>query len=333
MSYLSLSNTNKRRSSLHGLNSEMCCNIDGETIQCHVNELIQKQVIGHGAFGMVFEMLHKPSLKVMAVKKLKLITSDADKQKSICRDLDISKLANSQYTVRFYGALLHEGDVWICMEIMDLSLERFYLQAKELGQTIPEEFLSKVTFSVLSGLIYLKETLKIIHRDVKPSNILINSDGVVRICDFGISGPLIDSIAQTKDAGCKAYMAPERIDPRLSSSVYDTRSDVWSLGITLVELGNCCYPYKLSANPFALVEQIVKGEPPKLAKGKYSVVFENFIQQCLEKEKHHRSKYKDLINHPFILKANKLNFDMKRYATEIIEEYRKKPNIYENEYL
>jgi serine/threonine protein kinase len=70
--------------------------------------------------------------------------------------------------------------------------------------------------------------------DVKPSNILLGHEGAIKLCDFGISGQLIDSIAKTRDAGCRPYMAPERIDPRQSGKGYDVRSDVWSLGITMV---------------------------------------------------------------------------------------------------
>lgn len=328
-----LSSNSFKRRSLQGLNSEMSCTIDGIQINCHADEMVRKKILGQGAFGMVFEMLHKPSNKIMAVKKLKFITSDPDKQKSLCRDLVISKLADSPYTVKFYGALLHEGDVWLFMEIMDLSMERFYMQVEELDKNIPEEFIAKLTLSIVCGLKYLKDVLKIIHRDVKPSNILLNSNGVVRICDFGISGPLIDSVARSKDAGCKAYMAPERIDPRQSSKDYDTRSDIWSLGITLVEVGCCCYPYKLSFNPFELIHQIIHEEPPKLPKGKYSEFFENFVKNCLTKEKKHRATYQDLLVHPFLKRAGESKFDMKTYTTEIITEYKKKPNIYEGECL
>ena len=63
------------------------------------------------------------------------------------------------------------------------------------------------SFQAITALHYLKAELKVIHRDVKPSNILVNRNGEVKICDFGISGQLVDSVAKTIDAGCKPYMA------------------------------------------------------------------------------------------------------------------------------
>lgn len=188
-------------------------------------------------------------------------------------DLDISMRSSAcPYTVQFYGALFREGDVWICMEVMDMSLDKFYTKVYKHGHAIPEDILGKVAFAVynslnrfdnnvlillmlnscanislppfffliffflnltklssslfnfnffynerltssclylqvVSALHYLYSQLRVIHRDVKPSNILINRKGEVKICDFGISGYLVDSVAKTIDAGCKPYMA------------------------------------------------------------------------------------------------------------------------------
>ena len=94
------------------------------------------------------------------------------------------------------------------MELMDTSLEKFYKFIYEVKkQEIPEEILGKIVVATVNALNYLKEEHSIIHRDVKPSNILVNRHGEVKICDFGISGKLVDSIAASRDAGCQLYMA------------------------------------------------------------------------------------------------------------------------------
>lgn len=90
---------------------------------------------------------------------------------------------------------------------MDTSLDKFYVKAYKHSRRIPEDILGKIAVAVVSALHYLYSQLKVIHRDVKPSNILINREGQVKMCDFGISGYLVDSVAKTIDAGCKPYMA------------------------------------------------------------------------------------------------------------------------------
>ena len=103
--------------------------------------------------------------------------------------------------------LFSDGEINICMEYMDGgSLD---LVLKKTGK-IPEPYARKITAAVLRGLSYLREKHQIIHRDVKPSNILVNSQGEIKICDFGVSGQLIDSMANSF-VGTRSYMSPERL--------------------------------------------------------------------------------------------------------------------------
>ena len=92
--------------------------------------------------------------------------------------------------------MFREGDVWICMEVMDTSVDKFYARAFKNNHNMPETMLVQIAFSVVSALHYLHTKLKVIHRDVKPSNILISVSGKVKMCDFGISGYLVDSVAK-----------------------------------------------------------------------------------------------------------------------------------------
>lgn len=236
-------------------------------------------------------------------------------------DLDISMRSSAcPYTVHFYGALFREGDVWICMEVMDKSLDQFYALVFSQGRTIPEDILGKIAVSVVSALHYLHSQLRVIHRDVKPSNILINRIGEVKMCDFGISGYLVDSVAKTIDAGCKPYMAPERIDPTGNPSQYDIRSDVWSLGISLLELATGKFPYPSWSSPFEQLKQVVKDDPPRLPQpSPFSADFQDLITRCLQKEFGERPNYPSLLEHPFCVLHRDRVTDVASYVQEILD--------------
>jgi serine/threonine protein kinase len=133
---------------------------------------------------------------------------------------------------------------------------------------------------VVKALHYLYKKLHVIHRDVKPSNILISRQGRIKMCDFGISGYLINSVAKTIDAGCSKYMAPERIDPFGDPSKYDIRSDIWSLGISLIEISTGNFPYKKWSSPFEQLKEVVTSDPPVLPKDAgFSSEYQDFVFQ------------------------------------------------------
>ncbi|XP_066876851.1 dual specificity mitogen-activated protein kinase kinase 6 isoform X4 [Kogia breviceps] len=216
------------------LDSKACISIGNQNFEVKAEDLEPIVELGRGAYGVVEKMRHVPSGQIMAVKRIRA-TVNSQEQKRLLMDLDISmRTVDCPFTVTFYGALFREGDVWICMELMDTSLDKFYKQVIDKGQTIPEDILGKIAVSIVKALEHLHSKLSVIHRDVKPSNVLINTVGQVKMCDFGISGYLVDSVAKTIDAGCKPYMAPERINPELNQKGYSVKSDIWSLGITMV---------------------------------------------------------------------------------------------------
>ncbi|KAL1489133.1 hypothetical protein ABEB36_014076 [Hypothenemus hampei] len=302
------------------LDSRTTITIGDKTFVVEADDLEKICDLGKGAYGIVEKMRHKPSGTIMAVKRI-TATVNTKEQKRLLMDLDISmRSSDCPFTVQFYGALFREGDVWICMKVMDTSLDKFYDKVYQNGRKIPEYVLGKIAFAVVSALHYLYSELKVIHRDVKPSNILINRQGEVKMCDFGISGYLVDSVAKTIDAGCKPYMAPERIDPKGNPSQYDIRSDVWSLGISLIELATGEFPYPKWGTPFEQLKQVVAGDAPRLpADGNFSPEFNGFIEKCLQKEYSDRWNYSQLLEHEFLTKQRDLNTDISSFIAEILD--------------
>lgn len=294
--------------------------IEDRVFEVEADDLEPICELGRGAYGVVEKMRHRSTGTILAVKRIPA-TFRGDEHKRLIMDLDISmRSSDCPYTVQFYGALFREGDVWICMEVMDTSLDKFYPKVYSLNETIPENVLGKIAFAVVSALHYLQSVLHVIHRDVKPSNILINRKGEVKMCDFGISGYLVDSVAKTIDAGCKPYMAPERINPEKNFEGYDIRSDVWSLGITLIELASGTFPYATWKTPFEQLKQVVKDDPPRLKPGQFSPEFEDFIVQCLQKDCSNRPNYVQLQQHPFIVRHAEMLTDISSYISRILSD-------------
>ncbi|KAJ1506296.1 MAP kinase kinase (MEK) [Coelomomyces lativittatus] len=264
--------------------------------------------LGHGNGGVVRKVLHVPSQRLMAKKAL-LLDQGPNKQlarpeadlikKQVVRELHILNSCRSDFIVGFYGAFIHDGEISICMEYMDLgSLDVVYRKLKRIDN---EAILGHISIAVLEGLVYLYLNYRIIHRDIKPNNILLNSKGQIKICDFGVSGEAINSVVKTF-VGTSAYMSPERI----KGESYSVQSDVWSLGITLMELAIGRFPFPEGDEPvqlavFELLEYIVNEEVPRLPKGIFSEPFEKFVHVCLTKDSNKRPTPSQLMHHSFII--------------------------------
>lgn len=301
------------------------------------DDLEKLEELGAGNGGVVTKVRHRPSKFIMARKLIRLEIKPAIRNQ-IIRELKVLHECNSPYIVGFYGAFYSDGEISICMEHMDGGSLDLVLKKAENGR-IPEKILGKVTVAVLKGLNYLREKHQIMHRDVKPSNILVNSRGEIKMCDFGVSGQLIDSMANSF-VGTRSYMSPER----LQGTHYSVQSDIWSMGLSLVEMSIGRYPIpppddkemahifhleydESSKTPrattprapgrghmgsggymgdaprpmaiFELLEYIVDESPPKLPKEVFTTEFVDFVDKCLIKNPQERADLRFLTNHPF----------------------------------
>ncbi|XP_061416191.1 dual specificity mitogen-activated protein kinase kinase 6-like isoform X1 [Lethenteron reissneri] len=300
------------------LDSKACITIDDKNFEVKADDLESICELGRGAYGVVERVRHTPSGTIMAVKRIRA-TVNSQEQKRLLMDLDISmRTVDCPYTVTFYGALFREGDVWICMELMDTSLDKFYKKVIEKGLNIPEDILGKISVAIVKALEHLHSKLSVIHRDVKPSNVLINTQGHVKMCDFGISGYLVDSVAKTLDAGCKPYMAPERINPEINQKGYNVKSDIWSLGITMIELAILKFPYESWGTPFQQLKQVVEEPSPQLPLENFSPEFVDFSTLCLKKNPNERPTYAELMDNTFFGIHNAKDTDVATFVKLIL---------------
>ena len=154
-------------------------------------------------------MIHEPTQTKFAVKKISEQNQNRNNDSDIETEiLDITahkELGNSPFLIDFFGALHADAYYWVLSELMDCSLDDFFKRIHQNNLVIPEAFFSNVACVVLNAISFMK-TKQFIHRDIKPSNLLINSDCTIKVCDFGISGKLVNSINLSTGKGCRLYM-------------------------------------------------------------------------------------------------------------------------------
>jgi mitogen-activated protein kinase kinase 1 len=184
-----------------------------------------------------------------------------------------------------------------------------------------EAILANVAAQVAAGLLYLHNDRRMIHRDLKPSNILVGRSGVAKICDFGVAAQLSSSLQKVDTfAGPVPYMSPER----LMGLPYASSSDVWSLGLVMLECALGKYPYNLDlskhkskqARMFDVLDVIVEGPPPAIPEGVFSDDLEDFVQCCVCKRAADRLSVQDLLDHPWLVDRQRGFYGSEGHAPE-----------------
>ncbi|KAF8954826.1 kinase-like domain-containing protein [Flammula alnicola] len=273
--------------------------------------------LGEGAGGAVHRVLDMRDGMTYARKTI--TTRDSTSVRQVVRELSIISGTRHRNIVLCYGAYMSpsSSEVKIVMEYCDgKSLEAVGAKLREVKAVIGEKIAGRIAEGVLQGLAYL-HTKKTIHRDIKPSNILLSREGIVKLCDFGVSGELVNSIVGTF-TGTLIYMAPERV----SGQEYTVRSDVWSTGISLLELVQNRFPFPSNLPTIELILMITTGEPPKLedepeAGVTWSDEMKDFIGQTLIRDAALRPTPEQMLVHPWIVNTMKQDVHMARWIRQV----------------
>ncbi|TYI71782.1 hypothetical protein E1A91_D07G013800v1 [Gossypium mustelinum] len=270
------------------------------------------KVVGKGNGGIVQLVQHKWTLQFFALKVIQMNIEESAR-KQIAKELKINQFSQCPYVVVCYKSFFNNGAISIILEYMDGgSLADFLKKVK----SIPEPYLAAICKQVLKGLIYLHHEKHIIHRDLKPSNLLINHRGEVKITDFGVSAIMTSTsgLASTF-VGTYNYMSPERI----IGGNYGNKSDIWSLGLVLLECATGEFPYSPPdqaegwTNFYELMEQIVQQPPPSAPSNNFSPEFCSFISACVRKDPKERKSAPELLALPFLNMYNDLDVDLSSY--------------------
>ncbi|XP_030604128.1 STE20-like serine/threonine-protein kinase isoform X2 [Archocentrus centrarchus] len=253
--------------------------------------------LGDGAFGKVYKAQNKQNGTLAAAKVID--TKTEDELEDYMVEIDILASCNHHHIVKLLDAFYFESKLWILIEFCaGGAVDAIML---ELERPLTEPQIRVVCKQTLEALAYLHES-KIIHRDLKAGNILLSLDGDVKLADFGVSAKNTKTL-QRRDSfiGTPYWMAPEVVMCETSKDrPYDYKADIWSLGVTLIELAQI-EPPNHEMNPMRVLLKIAKSEPPTLMHpSRWSPEFSDFLRKALDKNLDNRWSSVQLLQHPFV---------------------------------
>lgn len=267
-------------------------------------EKIEK--LGEGAYGEVWKCNHIPTGIICAVKIMSF--EHEEEMLDLLKEVEVLRECNSEYIVRYSGFFrVHESaqsetpTLWIVMEYCSAGS---VLDCMSIcNATLTEPQIGAVMYFTLKALSYIHKTKKI-HRDIKAGNILVNESGICKLADFGVSGRITETHKYRNTViGTPFWMAPEVI----KETGHDSKADIWSLGITAIELAEGKPPFS-HIHPMRAIFIIPTRPPPKLTEPeKWTPAFNDFVAKCLTKDQHARPTADELLEDPWIRQFSDLS--------------------------
>ncbi|GJQ86015.1 msn [Trypoxylus dichotomus] len=264
-------------------------------------ELIE--VVGNGTYGQVYKGRHTKTGQLAAIKVMDVTEEEEEEIKLEINVL--KKYSNHRNIATYYGAFIKnsppgkDDQLWLVMEYCGAGSVTDLVKSTK-GQSLKEEWIAYICREILRGLSYLHSN-KVIHRDIKGQNVLLTDNAEVKLVDFGVSAQLDRTIGRRNTfIGTPYWMAPEVIAcDENPDATYDNRSDLWSLGITALEMAES-QPPLCELHPMRALFLIPRNPPPRLKSKKWNKKFHSFIEVVLVKDYHDRPYTEQLLKHMFI---------------------------------
>ncbi|KAL4608625.1 serine/threonine-protein kinase 36 isoform X1 [Arapaima gigas] len=245
--------------------------------------------IGEGSFGRVYKGRKKFSGQVVALKFIPKVGRSDKELRSLRREIDIMRGLRHPNIILLLDSFDTEQEVVVVTEYAEGEL----FQILEDDGSLPESQVQVIACQLVSALYYL-HSHRILHRDMKPQNILLGKGGVVKLCDFGFARAMsVSTLVLTSIKGTPLYMSPELVQEK----PYDHTADLWSLGCILYELHTGTPPFYTNSI-FQLVKLIVQN-PVKWPES-MSHTCTSFLKGLLTKDPQKRLSWPDLLHHPFV---------------------------------
>jgi len=247
--------------------------------------------IGAGNFGSVYRALDLDTQEVVAIKVIDLEQVDEEIE-DIQKEIAALSDCDCKQVTKYYCSFIEGHELWIVMEYLGGGSLADMLKATNEG--INEKYVPLLLKEIFTALSYMHDEKKI-HRDIKCGNILLSKDGKVKLADFGVVGQLSDTIQKRKTTvGTPYWMAPEVI----KGNTYDQSADIWSVGITAIEMVKARPPRHELHWMKALME--IPHQPPPVLEGEFSTELKQFVSRCLKKNPSERLTAQECLEDPYV---------------------------------